>query len=386
MKFKRVFLMVLDSLGVGEAIDADKYGDNGANTLGHISEESPLFIPNLKKLGFLNTLSMSDIETDAYYTIARPNNPGNDSLDGHYELMGIYNEVPFKNFTESAFPRELLEEIATKTRKRIIGNLVGEGEAILKRLGDKQIEYGALLIYTSNGSNLKVAAHEDSIETGELYQICETIRKITQKEEWKVGRVVAKPFTGKNGNYRFTKENREFALDPPAKSLLDSLSDEKYSTICFGKIADCFNGKGVTKVIKTKSNLDGLNKLGDVMTKNFEGLAFINLSDFDSDYAHKQDVEGYAKAIEELDVEVAIMFNKLNNDDLLIITADHGCDPTLGTKHTRENVPVILFSRSFKEPKRLEIRESMADIAATIADNFEVEMPSIGKSFLEELK
>lgn len=385
MRFKRVFLICLDSLGVGEAIDADNYGDKGANTLGHIIENQPLFIPNLKKLGFLDTITMSDNETDAYYTIARPNNPGNDSLDGHYELMGVYNEVPFRNFTENAFPRDLLEEIATKCRRRIIGNVVGDGEEIIARLGEKQMEYEALLIYTSNGSNLKVAAHEDSIPLAKLYEICEKVREITKEEEWKVGRVVARPFAGKNGNFHFTKEAKDFALNPPKKSLLDSLSEAEFATICFGKVADCFNNRGVTKVVKTKSNLDGLNKFTDVMAKNFEGLAFINLSDFDSDFAHKGDIEGYASAIEELDVEVAVMFNKLNNDDLLIFTADHGCDPTFGGRHTRENVPVILFSRSFKEPKRLEILDSMADIAATIADNFGVQSPEIGTSFLDKL-
>lgn len=386
MKFKRVFLMVLDSLGVGEAVDADKYGSVGANTLGHIQENYDLFVPNLKKLGFLNTPTMSEAETDAYYTIARPTNPGNDSLDGHYELMGVRNQVPFKSFTEDAFPRKLLEQIAVTLNRKIIGNLVGDGEEIIRQLGTRQIEQKALIIYTSNGSNLKVAAHESTIPVNQLYEICQKIREITKNEEWKVGRVVAKPFMGKEGSYRFTKEAKEFALDPPSKTLLEELNENKYSTICFGKIADCFNGKGISKVVKTKSNLDGLNKLTDVMTKNFEGLAFINLSDFDSDYAHKQDIDGYAKAIEELDVEIPIITNKLNNDDLFIITADHGCDPTLGNRHTRENVPVILFSRSFKEPKRMEILDSMADIAATIADNFQVKPPLIGKSFLDQLK
>lgn len=386
MKFKRIFLVVLDSLGVGEALDADKFGDIGSNTLGHINEQYDLFIPNLKKLGFLNTLNMNDSETEAYYTIARPTNPGNDSLDGHYELVGIRNEIPFKNFTENAFPRELLEKIATFTRRRIIGNVVGKGEDIIRQLGDRQKEYGALLIYTSSGSNLKVACHDESIPVNELYEICEKIRQITKEEEWKVGRVVAKPFTGKSGNYRFTKEAKDFALNPPEKSILDSLQEEKYATICIGKVADCFNNQGVSKVIKTKSNLDGLNKLTDVMTKNFQGLAFVNLSDFDTDYAHREDLEGYAHAIEELDVEIPILLNKLNNDDLFILTADHGCDLTMGNKHTRENVPVIIFSRTFKEPKRLDILESMADIAATIADNFEIEQPKIGQSFLEKLK
>lgn len=386
MKFKRIFLMVLDSLGVGEALDADKYGDNGANTLGHIEENYNLFIPNLKKLGFLNTLNMNESEVDAYYTIARPTNPGNDSLDGHYELMGVANNTPFKNFTEEAFPRELLEQIAVVNQRKVIGNLVGEGEKIINHLGSRQMEHKALIIYTSNGSNLKVASHESTIPVNELYEICKKIRELTKKEEWKVGRIVARPFMGKEGNYKFTKESKDFALDPPSKSLLETLQENGLSTICFGKISDCFNGKGVSKVVKTKSNLDGLNKLTDIMSKKFQGLAFINLSDFDSDYAHKGDIEGYGRAIEELDVEIPIIANKLNNDDLLIITADHGCDPILGKKHTRENVPVILFSRSFKEPKRLDILESMADIAATIADNFEVEKPELGTSFLDKLK
>jgi len=386
MRFKRVFLVCLDSLGVGEAIDANNYGDTSANTLGHIMESHPLFVPNLKKIGFLNTISMNDEETEAYYTVARPTNPGNDSLDGHYELMGVVNREPFQNFTENAFPRELLEVIATKTRRKIIGNVVGEGEVLLERLGSKQMEYGALLIYTSNGSNLKVAAHEEVIPTVKLYEICQIIREITKKQEWKVGRVVAKPFTGKAGAFKFTKESREFALDPPGKSLLESLSEVGYATICFGKVADCFNAKGVSKIIKTKSNLDGLTKFTDVMTKKFTGLAFINLSDFDCNFAHKCDTLGYAHAIEELDVELAIMFNKLNNDDLLIFTADHGCDPTLGGNHTRENVPVIMFSRAFKEPRQLDIMDSMADIAATIAENFGVDAPEIGTSYLDILK
>lgn len=386
MKFKRVFLVVLDSLGVGEAIDADKFGDVGANTLGHIQGNYDLFIPNLKKLGFLNTINMSDADTDAYYTIARPQNLGNDSLDGHYELMGIFNEVPFKNFTENAFPRELLEEIARKTRRRIIGNIVCDGEDIINHLGDRQIEFNSLIIYTSNGSNLKVSAHEDSIPINELYEICEVIRDITKREDWKVGRIVAKPFMGKSGNYRFTKESKDFALNPPAVGLLNVLNDNKLSTICLGKVSDCFNGSGVSKIIKTKSNIDCLNKLTDVMTKNFTGLVFANLSDFDADFAHKGDIEGYARAIEELDVEIPILLNKLNNDDLFIITSDHGCDPTFGGKHTRENVPVVLFSRSFKTPKRLNILETMSDIAATIADNFEVKLDTNGTSFLKELK
>jgi len=386
MKFKRIVLIIMDSLGVGEAIDANNYGDTGANTLGHIIEENPIFIPNLKKLGFLNTLSMSEEETDAYYTIAKPNNPGKDSLDGHYEIMGIKNEEPFKNFDENAFPRELLEKIAKSVKRPIIGNKNMDGDTLINIVGDRHLENKALIIYTSNGSNLKVASHESIIPVNELYNICEKIREITKEEEWKVGRVVAKPFNGKTGNYKFTKEERAFALTPPTKGIMDHLKDNKYDVIALGKINDCFDGNGITKVIKTKSNMDALNKLNDILEKKFNGLCVVNLSDFDSDFAHKKDVLGYARAIEEFDVEVPLLINKLNNDDLLIITADHGCDPTLTGKHTRENVPVIMFGRNFKTPSRLDVLESMADIGATIADNFEVTLPEIGTSILDKLK
>ena len=384
MKFKRIFLIVMDSLGVGEAIDANNYGDTGANTLGHILENNNVFIPNLKKLGFLNTLNMNDEEKDAYYTIARPTNPGKDSLDGHYEIVGIKNEHPFKTY-EDSFPRELLEQIAKTIKMPLIGNKNINGEKIIEILGDRHLETKALIVYTSNGSNLKIAAHEDVLPVNELYDICEKVRQLTTHSEWKVGRVVAKPFIGKNGNYRFIKDSKEFALDPPTKSIMDSLKENKYNVIALGKINDCFNSHGITKIIKTKSNIDGLNKLNDIMEKKFTGLCICNLSDFDSDYAHKKDIEGYARAIEEFDVEIPLIINKLNNDDLLIITADHGCDPTLTGNHTRENVPVIIFGRNFKNPKRLDILETMADIGATIADNFEVQVPLIGKSFLDKL-
>lgn len=386
MNFKRIVLIIMDSLGVGEAVDANNYRDTGANTLGHIIEKNPIFIPNLKKLGFLNTLSMSEEETDAYYTIAKPNNPGKDSLDGHYEIMGIKNDNPFKNFDEDAFPRELLEKIASTIKKPLIGNKNINGDTLINIVGDRHLENKALIIYTSNGSNLKVAAHESIIPVNELYTICEKIREITKKEEWKVGRVVAKPFNGKTGNFKFTKEEKAFALTPPSKGVMDSLKDKKYDVIALGKVNDCFNGNGITKVIKTKSNTDALNKLNDILEKKFNGLCIVNLSDFDSDFAHKKDSSGYAKAIEEFDVEIPLLTNKLNNDDLLIITADHGCDPTMCGKHTRENVPVIIFGRNLKTPKRLEVLETMADIGATIADNFGVELPEIGTSILDKLK
>lgn len=387
--FKRIFLLVLDSLGVGEAIDANQYNDAGANTLKHIMDNHELFVPNLQKLGFLNTINMSDKEdTEAYYTIAKPTNVGKDSLTAHYELMGIRTVQPFKLFTEKAFPRELLVKIEEVTGKRVIGNKVINGEQIINELGERHLSYGSLIIYTSTDSTLQVAAHEDVIPIPKLYQYCEKIRKITLDDEFRVARVIARPFTGKPGKFKFTQDRKDYSVKPPKKSVLNSLKDNGYSVISIGKINDIFDGEGITKIIKSSNNnMDTLTKLTDIMGKKFNGLCFINLNDFDSLYAHNRDIEGYANSIEELDVEIPLILNKLEKDDLLIITADHGNDPTFpGNSHTRENVPVIIYSRRFLNPKKLDILQTMADIGATIAENFEVDKPEIGTSFLEKLK
>lgn len=387
--FKRIFLLVLDSLGVGEAIDANTYNDNGANTLKHIMDNHELFIPNLEKLGILNTINMSDKEdVEAYYTIAKPTNIGKDSLTAHYELMGIRTVTPFKLFTEKAFPRELLEKIEEATGKRVIGNKVINGEQIINELGERHLSYGSLIIYTSTDSTLQVAAHEDVVPIPKLYQYCEKIRKITLDDEYKVARVIARPFTGKPGKFKFTQDRQDYSVKPPKRSVLNSLKDHEYSVISIGKINDIFDGEGITKIVKSSNNnMDTLTKLTDIMSKKFTGLCFINLNDFDSLYAHNRDIEGYANAIEELDVEIPLILNKLENDDLLIITADHGNDPTFpGNSHTRENVPVMIYARRFLHPKKLEPLQTMADIGATIAENFEVEKPEIGTSFLDKLK
>ena len=389
MNFKRIFLIVLDSLGVGEALDANQYNDTGANTLKHVMENYNLYIPNLEKLGFLNTLNMSDKEdVDAYYTIAKPTNVGKDSLTAHYEIVGIRSTTPFKLFSEKAFPRELLEKIEDATGKRIIGNKVINGEQIINELGERHLSYGSLIIYTSSDSTLQVAAHEDIVPIPKLYQYCEKIRKITLEDEYKVARVIARPFTGKPGKFKFTQDRCDYAVKPPKESVLNKLKDNNYSVISIGKINDIFDGEGITKIVKSSNNnMDTITKLTDIMSKKFTGLCFANLNDFDALYGHTRDIEGYAKAIEELDVEIPLILNKLENDDLLIITADHGNDPTFpGNSHTRENVPVIIFGRRFKEPKKLDPLKTMADIGATIAENFEVEKPEIGTSFLDKLK
>ncbi len=390
MKFKRIFVIVLDSLGVGEALDANDYGDSGANTLGHIIENYDLFVPNLKKLGFLNTINMDDnFNVDAYYTIARPTNVGKDSLTCHYELLGIDSKVPFRTFAERGFPIPLIEKIENATGKRIIGNKIMNGEDIINELGERHMAYGSLIVYTSTDSTLQVAAHEDVVPIPKLYNYCEKIRKVTLDDDYRIARVIARPFNGtKNGKFKFTNDRCDYAIKPPKKSIMDSLKENDYSVISIGKISDIFDGEGITKIVKSSfTNMDTINKLTDIMTKNFTGLCITNLSDFDALYGHNRDLDGYAKSIEELDVEIPMILNKLNSDDLLIITADHGNDPSFtGNSHTRENVPVIIFGRNFKNPKRLEILESMADVAATIADNFEVQSPDIGESFLEELK
>lgn len=387
MKFKRVFLVVLDSLGVGETIDAINFSDNGANTLGHINDQYDLFIPNLKKIGFLNTLNMSDNpDVEAYYTIAKPINAGKDTLNGHYEMMGIKNDIPFKTFN-NGFTYDILTSIEEVTGRRVIGNKCCNDTSIINELGERQMNYGSLIIYTSADSDLQVAAHEDCIPVSTLYQYCEKIRAITLKEEWRVGRVIARPFTGNPGKFKLINSSRkDYAVKPPKKSVLDSLIENSYNVIAIGKVNDIFDGQGINKNVKATNNQEVVNKLLDIMDKNFTGLCIANLADFDSLYGHARDVEGYAKAIEELDVDIPMLLNRLELDDLLIITADHGNDPTFtGNDHTRENVPVIMYSRNFKTPGRLKAFETFANIGATIADNFDVDAPEIGTSILDEL-
>ena len=388
MKFKIIFLMVLDSLGVGETTDAINFDDVGANTLGHINEQCDLFIPNLKKIGFLDTLTLSDNQNvDAYYTIAKPNNAGKDTLNGHYEIVGIKNDIPFKTFNQG-FVYDVLNGIEEITGRRVIGNKCCHDNSIINELGERQYNYGSLIIYTSADSDLQVAAHEDSITISTLYEYCERIRALTLKDDYRIARIIARPFTGTPGHYKLINSGRkDYAVKPPRKTILDSLCESNYNVIGIGKINDIFDGQGINKQIKATNNTEAINKFTDIIDKNFTGLCMVNLSDFDSLYGHTRDVEGYAKAIEELDVDIPIIINKLDLDDLLIITADHGNDPTFkGNDHTRENLPVIIYSRNFKNPKRLPQFETLANIGATIADNFDLEKTEIGTSILDELE
>jgi len=388
MKFKRIFLMVLDSVGVGETIDAINFDSNGANTLGHVNEQCDLFIPNLKKIGFLDTLNMSDNNNvDAYYTIAKPINAGKDTLNGHYEIVGIKNDIPFKTFNQG-FTYDILSGIEEVTGRSVIGNVCCNDDSIIQELGERQYNYGSLIVYTSADSDLQVAAHEDCIPIATLYEYCERIRALTLKEDWRIARVIARPFNGNPGRYKLiSNARRDYAVKPPKKTILDSLVENNYNVIGIGKINDIFDGQGINKMIKATNNTEAINKFTDIIDKNFTGLCMVNLSDFDSLYGHTRDVVGYGKAIEELDVDIPIVLNKLELDDLLIITADHGNDPTFkGNDHTRENVPVIIYSRNFKNPKRLKPFETLANIGATIADNFDLEKTEIGQSILDELE
>ncbi|MBP5679300.1 MAG: phosphopentomutase [Bacilli bacterium] len=387
MKFKRIFLIILDSLGVGEAVDAINYKDNGANTLGHILEQRDLFIPNLKKIGFTDTLTLTeDKEVEAYYTIAKPTNNGKDSLNGHYEIVGLKNEEAFQTFNEG-FPFELLQEIETISGRKVIGNKCCQDASIIQELGERQVNYGSLIVYTSADSDLQVAAHEDCIPIATLYSYCEKIREITLKKGYKIARIIARPFNGTPEKYKLMNSaRRDYAMKPPKETILNALVKKDYNVIGIGKINDIFDGEGINKMIKANDNNEAINKLLDIIDKDFIGLCMVTLNDFDN-YGHKREVEGYAETIEELDVDLKIILNKLELDDLLIITADHGNDPTFtGNGHTRENLPMIIYSRNFKTPHRLPPSESLADIGATIAQNFDIDPPEIGKSILEDLE
>lgn len=387
MKYKRVFLVVLDSVGVGSAKDSDKYGDGPANTLGHIIEKTGIKLPNLGKMGLFNILDISDDKTLGYYTKALPISNGKDSLTGHLELMGLKTDIAPKTFTETGFPKELIEAIEYETGRHVIGNCSANGTEIIERLGVEHMKTGNLIIYTSADSVLHIAAHESIIPVKELYRICEIVRKLTLNEEWRIGRVIANPFKGKPGAFERTSNRHDFALDPNDKTVLDNLKDKGYDVLTIGKICDIFNNRGITAATRIVDNLDGIKKLVKLMKLNFKGLSFTNLNDFDSKYGHCRDVEGYASALSEFDKYLPNIVNSLKPDDLLIITADHGNDPTyIGNDHTRENVPVLIFSRNFKGQGELPYLQSFADIGATIADNFDVDMPKIGKSFLDKLK
>lgn len=389
--YKRVFLIVLDSVGIGEAPDAEQFGDKGAHTLGHIAEKmNGLHMPHLEQLGLGNIETIKGMGKQskpiAYYTKMQEASNGKDTMTGHWEIMGLKIETPFQVFP-NGFPDELVNELEARTGRKVIGNKPASGTAIIDELGEAHMKTGAMIVYTSADSVLQIAAHEEIIPLDELYRICEVARELTLDEKYMVGRVIARPFIGKPGAFERTANRHDYALKPFGRTVMNELKDANYNVIAVGKISDIYDGEGVTESVRTVSNMDGMDKLISSADKDFTGLSFVNLVDFDALYGHRRDPIGYGKALEAFDARLPELLAKLRDDDLLIITADHGNDPTHpGTDHTREFVPLLIYSKKITAGKELPIRKTFADIGATIADNFQVNMPEHGTSFLQELK
>lgn len=389
--FKRIFLIVMDSVGIGEAPDAEAFGDKGANTLGHIAERmNGLHMPNMAKLGLSNIEPLKGIEKAdnplAIFTKMEEASSGKDTMTGHWEMMGLNIQTPFQVFP-NGFPDELIHELETRTGRKIIGNIPASGTAILDELGEEHMKTGALIVYTSADSVLQIAAHEEIVPLDELYKICKIARELTLDERYMVGRVIARPFVGQPGEFKRTSNRHDYALKPFGRTVMNELKDSGLDVIAIGKISDIYDGEGVTKSLRTVSNQDGMDKLMDTLSMDFTGLSFLNLVDFDALYGHRRDPIGYGNALEEFDMRLSEVLANLQKDDLLMITADHGNDPVHpGTDHTREYVPLLVYSKKVKEGMELPVRKTFADVGATVADNFHVNMPQYGTSFLKELK
>ena len=387
--FKRVHLIVMDSVGIGEAPDAAQFNDVGSDTLGHIAETAGLTIPHLEQLGLGTIRPLAGVEAVAdhqgYATKLEEVSVGKDTMTGHWEIMGLNIQKPFRVFPKG-FPPELLQQIEAFSGRKVVCNLPYSGTEVLDDYGPGQMETGDLIIYTSADPVLQIAAHEEVIPLEELYRICEYVREITKDEPYMIGRIIARPYLGEPGNFKRTSNRHDYALDPFGKTVLDSLKDNGKDVIAVGKINDIFNGQGITETVRTKSNMDGVDQLLNVMDKDFTGLSFTNLVDFDALYGHRRDPQGYAQAIEDFDQRIPEILAALKEDDVLIITADHGNDPTFpGTDHTREYVPLLVFSKNMKASGALP-QGYFADISATIAENFNVPQTENGKSFLTLLK
>lgn len=388
--FKRIFLIVMDSVGIGEAPDAEKFGDKGSNTLGHIAEKmNGLKLPNLGKLGLSNIAPIQGIQVAeaplGVYTKMMEASNGKDTMTGHWEIMGLKIDTPFQVFPEG-FPPELIAELEQRTGRKIIGNKPASGTEILVELGEEHMKTGALIVYTSADSVLQIAAHEDIVPIEEQYKICTIARELTLDEKYMVGRVIARPFTGEPGDFKRTSNRHDYALKPFDRTVMNELKDSGLDVLAIGKISDIYDGEGVTKSIRTVSNMDGMDKLIDTFDTDFTGLSFVNLVDFDALFGHRRDPLGYGKALEEFDARLPEVFAKMREDDLLLITADHGNDPVhAGTDHTREYVPLLAYSKSMEIGKEIPIRETFADLGATVAENFHVKTPKYGQSFLHDL-
>lgn len=389
--FKKIHVVVMDSVGIGEAPDAANFGDEGSDTLGHIAEKmNGLTMPNMESLGLSNIRELKGIakaeQPKAFYGMMQEASVGKDTMTGHWEIMGLNIDKPFKVYPEG-FPQELIQKLEEKIGRKVIGNKPASGTAIIDELGKEHMETGAIIVYTSADPVLQIAAHEEIVPLDELYKICEIARELTLDPEFLVGRVIARPFIGTPGNFTRTSNRHDYALKPFGRTTMNELKDAGLDVIAIGKISDIFNGEGITDAIRTKNNDDGMDKFAEVVKRDFHGISFLNLVDFDANFGHRRDPMGYGEALEEFDRRLPEVLTALNEDDLLIITADHGNDPTFpGTDHTREFVPLIVYSPRFEQGTELPLRKTFADIAATIAENFNVAAPQFGTSFLSNLK
>lgn len=430
-RFNRVFVIVLDSLGIGGAGDASEYGDAGADTLGHISRSVEDFrIPHLRSLGLANLRELKQVRPVecplGYFGELRERSRGKDTMTGHWEMMGLETSKPFITFTEHGFPKELVEELERRTGHKVIGNKSAAGTDIIEEYGEEEIATGNMIVYTSADSVMQICGNEETFGLDELYRCCQIARELTMKEEWKVGRVIARPYVGmRKGEFVRTKNRHDYAVAPFGRTALNALADAGYDVIGVGKIYDIFSGAGITEKILSKSSVHGMEQTIELAARDFCGLCFVNLVDFDTLWGHRRDPHGYAREIEKFDEKLGALIEVLRDDDLLILTADHGNDPTYrGTDHTRENVPFLAYSKGFSlgteqivqndiasganrvasncmasdtNPSvtikavcdgKLPVQDTFAVIGATVCDNFGVGMPegTIGTSILNLLK
>ena len=393
-RYKRIFVIVLDSLGIGAMPDSPEYGDTDVDTFGHIAQAAgPLLIPHLTRLGMLHLHPVEGIKPDQapagrYMRMAEASH-SKDTMTGHWEMMGLKVEKPFRTFTEHGFPPELIKELERRCGKKVIGNRSESGTKILDELGEEEIRDGSMIVYTSADSVLQIAGNEETFDLENLYRCCEIARELTLKDEWKVGRVIARPYVGrKKGEFVRTSNRRDYALKPFGRTAMDALKDAGYDVIAVGKIHDIFSGEGITRSLHSDSSVHGMEQTCQICREDFRGLCFTNLVDFDALWGHRRNPDGYAREIEKFDAGLGKLMELLRQDDLVILTADHGNDPTYtGTDHTREYVPFIAWSPSMQEGGPLPDAQAFADIGATVADNFGLEMPegTIGTSRLAEL-
>lgn len=395
MRFNRVFVIVLDSLGIGAMADAAKFDDVGADTLGHISDTvEHLNIPNLQKMGLANLKALKQVppveKPTAYYMAMNEASNGKDTMTGHWEMMGIRTDKPFITFTDTGFPKELIDELEKRCGREIIGNKAASGTVILDELGEQEVNEGKLIVYTSADSVLQICGNEETMGLKTLYHYCEIARELTMRDEWRVGRVIARPYVGKKrGEFKRTSNRHDYALKPTGPTVLNALKDAGYDVISVGKINDIFVGEGITESNHSDSSVHGMQQTIDIAKRDFRGLCFTNLVDFDALWGHRRNPVGYGEEIEKFDQKLGELLPVLREDDLLILTADHGNDPTYkGTDHTREQVPFLAYSPSDIGSGELKTSDTFAVIGATIADNFGVKMPegTIGTSLLAQIK